>query len=860
MKPQSLTSKILLIGWDAADWKLIKPLMQEGHMPTLQKLMKNGSFGRLATLDPPLSPILWTSIATGKLPHKHGIHGFTEAKPDGSGIRPITHLNRKTKAFWNILSQEGYKTHVVGWWPSHPAEKINGTMISNFYQNAPSLDITKPWPMMKATVHPEEKADFFAKLRIHPGELTEQHILPFVPRAAEIDQNRDTRLGNVAKVTAECSTIHAAATYIMEHEEWDVMAVYYDAIDHYSHGFMKYHPPRREHISEEEYQMYNEVVKGGYRYHDMMLERLVQLAGEDATIILISDHGFHPNHLRPKHIPREPAGPAIEHSPYGIICMNGPGIKRSESIIGAGLLDITPTLLSLLGLPVGGDMDGKILANVLKNQEFPAPVNSWDEIEGDSGMHKPGTQLDADIEMQAMEQLVALGYVENFGDQAEISVKKTENENSFYLARSYLHTGQFDEAVQILEKLHSEHTEEFRYGLHLIQAYVHLARSEDARMVFDEIREILDDNIDKVSIYLTEGRILLSENKMHKALRCFRIAQKEDVNRPGLNLQLGRVFLQLRKWEEANKAFGKELEIDTENADGWHGLGIGLLQSGQAQEAAEHLLKAIELMYHNPVYHYHLGEALYQLEQYEISAEAFSNTLKINPQMNAARQWLAQIYEEKLKQPEKAKNMLDQIRMTVKGTITIVSGLPRSGTSMMMQMLKAGGMEVFTDESRKADESNPQGYLEHEAVKRIARDKRWLPQAEGKVVKVIAQLLKHLPPNFHYKIIFMERDLAEVVNSQQKMLARLKQISTNTMPYNLRSNFEKVVREAKQNEETKPNMEFCFVSHKEVIKNPFAEAFRINEFLGGQLTVEKMAQAVKPELYRENTHIQNEIT
>lgn len=114
MKRKPSASKLLLIGWDAADWKVINPLLKKGYMPTLQKMMQQGSYGRLATLDPPLSPILWTSIATGKLPYKHGIHGFTESKPDGSGIQPITHLNRKTKAFWNILSQEELKTNVVG--------------------------------------------------------------------------------------------------------------------------------------------------------------------------------------------------------------------------------------------------------------------------------------------------------------------------------------------------------------------------------------------------------------------------------------------------------------------------------------------------------------------------------------------------------------------------------------------------------------------------------------------------------------------------------------------------------------------------------------------------------------------------
>jgi len=92
-----------------------------------------------------LSPMLWTSIATGQRPHKHGIHGFTEPAPDGRSLRPITVLSRKVKALWNILNQNGVRTNVVGWWPSHPAEPLNGVMISNHYQRA-KANLDQPWP------------------------------------------------------------------------------------------------------------------------------------------------------------------------------------------------------------------------------------------------------------------------------------------------------------------------------------------------------------------------------------------------------------------------------------------------------------------------------------------------------------------------------------------------------------------------------------------------------------------------------------------------------------------------------------------------------------------------------------------
>ncbi|MFC2085810.1 hypothetical protein ACFLRO_01215, partial [Bacteroidota bacterium] len=131
------------------------------------------------------------------------------------------------------------------------------------------------------------------------------------------------------------------------------------------------------------------------------------------------------------------------------------------------------------------------------------------------------------------------------------------------------------------------------------------------------------------------------------------------------------------------------------------------------------------------------------------------------------------IYRTYLDNEDKATKHAEHFDQAIKGTITVVSGLPRSGTSMMMQMLDKGGLEPFVDDKREADENNPRGYYEHEAVKSLARNKQWLPQAEGKVVKVIANLLTHLPANFHYRVIFMERDITEIVTSQKRMLKRM---------------------------------------------------------------------------------------
>ena len=188
----------------------------------------------------------------------------------------------------------------------------------------------------------------------------------------------------------------------------------------------------------------------------------------------------------------------------------------------------------------------------------------------------------------------------------------------------------------------------------------------------------------------------------------------------------------------------------------------------------------------------------------------------------------------------------------IKGTITVVSGLPRSGTSMMMQMLEAAGLDIFTDKERTADDSNPKGYYEHEAVKNLQHNNKWLPEAKGKVVKIIAQLLSHLPANYHYQVIFMERDVLEVIASQQKMLVRDgKRVNEDTLQLQLVNQYTQTVDKVKEWAENQPNVDIIFLSHQEVVKNPFLKAMLVNDFLSGQLPVEKMASAVDKNLYRE---------
>ncbi len=182
--------------------------------------------------------------------------------------------------------------------------------------------------------------------------------------------------------------------------------------------------------------------------------------------------------------------------------------------------------------------------------------------------------------------------------------------------------------------------------------------------------------------------------------------------------------------------------------------------------------------------------------------------------------------------------------------ITVVSGLPRSGTSLVMQMLAAGGMEALTDGVRAADADNPKGYFEFELVKALPTDHRWLDAARGKAVKVIHQLLPRLPDDRSYRVIFLDRDLDEVLMSQAKMLARSGKPGAALPAERLKAVFQQDLVRIHALLASKPNFQVLRVRHAELIGTPHEQARAINAFLGGHLDEGLMAAVVDRSLHR----------
>lgn len=944
-------NKVLLVGWDAADWKVINPLMDQGKMPNVQKLIERGAMGQIATLSPPLSPMLWTSIATGKRPFRHGIHGFSEPGPDGRTVQPVSNLSRKCKAVWNILNQNDLRSIVIGWWPSHPAEPINGVTVSDHYHRAPG-PLAKGWPLLANAVHPPELADQLAAQRFHPEELIPEMVEPFIPLAREIDQDKDRRVAGMMKTLCECVSIHGAATWLLDNQTWDFFAVYYDAIDHFCHGFMKYHPPRQSWITERDFELYSNVVNMAYQLHDQMLGVLLakaqKAAGDDLHVILMSDHGFHPDHLRPRSIPSIPAGPAIEHREFGILAMAGPNIRHDHLLYGASVLDITPTILSIYDLPVGADMDGRVLAGAFENPPANNVIPSWEEVPGNDGRHPPHTRMDPVAAHEALEQMIALGYIERPAKNAEKAVENTIRELNYNLGEAYQDDNRHSEAHAIFKDLRAADPDETRYSIRLFVSCQALSLTEEMREIVDDLdgrrrRLFLESTARLQELFqlarerreerkatlarpkasetgespkpkhepllspqereeaarcrnlaryqpavvdYLRSQVLTAEKRWPEALESLGLVKDADLARPTLLLHAGLLYSRMNRWAEAAEVYEKALQIDPDSPQAHLGMCRVHLRRRRYAAAAQSALNALQRAYQNPMGHFLLGLALIGRKDFERAADAMRVALAMNPNFPEAHRRLAMLLRNRLDDEQGALEHQRMFRETRRRTrkrqavstaesaaipassgiaedqtpapplsesIVIASGLPRSGTSMIMQMLAAGGLDVVTDNERTADEDNPRGYLEDERVKNLAADNRWLAEAKGKALKVVAPLLTSLAPGLTYSVILIERDLNEVLDSQAQMLVRRSEDLPDTPERRdlLKRAFASAIAVGKAALARRPGARLLVLQRNDVLRDPNSAAARINAFLGGTLDEVKMAAVVDPALHRQ---------
>ncbi len=407
--------RVILLGFDGAAPNLIAPLLAEGRLPAMKRLMDEGVYGPLRTDRPTKSAIIWNSIATGKTMLKHGIIDWTYASQTGMEV-PYTDRKRRVKTYWEVLDERGFKTGTLNWWVSYPPFPLgNGWLVSNAFKNRQD----------PGTVHPPQLFETLNALRLSwpadaEPEMRRQGLREWKEAEATVPiSNTRPILDSYGYYVAQDLTIDRASDWLWENRPVQAFSTYFRLVDITSH-LADHYIDRKiwDAASEEERagtfgkveearidREFAGVVRGLYEQMDRTIAKYVGRMDGKTLLIVCSDHGFRFFQGAYSH-----ANPAQE-PPDGVVFVFGPGVKKGLRLTDASIYDIAPTILYALGQPAAADMDGTVLRKAFDERFLKQfPVRTIATYETRPRAAAPGGN-NPDIDKDVLQDLTTIGYI-----------------------------------------------------------------------------------------------------------------------------------------------------------------------------------------------------------------------------------------------------------------------------------------------------------------------------------------------------------------------------------------------------------------------------------------------------------------
>jgi predicted AlkP superfamily phosphohydrolase/phosphomutase len=384
-----LARRVTFIGIEGASMSYVLRAVSEGKLPNFGRLIESGASGALRTLYPTESLSVWTSVATGKLPRQHGLKGFYRYRFPGVAthfsIRPrgldfrsldrlgliqrsaVTAAQRRTQPFWTILSGFGVEVGLVRFWGTYPADEIRGFVVSEYFHRQVRERFEPPLPGL---TFPGDLYDLLSSKVVFPEALDSGGLHRFVDDSVDLEDDDFPWKAELTRALADDLTSQSIGRILREQYHPQVFAVYLFGLDTIGHYFTRYQQPESfGDVSDGEIRKYGRVVEAYYRHLDSIVGEYVQRREENETIVILSGHGMEAPSLARRVIEPFTGNPHLsgfhENAPDGLLILNGAGIAPGVKIQGASVVDITPTLLYLIGLPLGQDMDGTLLTEAL---------------------------------------------------------------------------------------------------------------------------------------------------------------------------------------------------------------------------------------------------------------------------------------------------------------------------------------------------------------------------------------------------------------------------------------------------------------------------------------------------------------
>lgn len=447
--------KVLVLALDGLDPRAVDLLMSEDKMPNFARLRRDGAYGPLTSQMPLLSPIIWTTIATGKGPEAHGIGHFVAVNPETGAQLPVTSRMRRVKALWNIVSEAERQVAVVGWWATWPPEAVNGVMISDhiayhflFEEGTTGGEATE------AKTHPPELLAEIEPLLRRPTDLRYEELAPYVQVSREdfaAPFNIEDELAHFkwALVTAE--SYRDIGLSLWRQRQPDLAMVYVEGTDSTSHLFG--HLFRASGLAGElaaQQAQYGGAVEAIYGLADRIVGDYLEAMDDDTTLVVLSDHGFDLGTLHEDPSMTRDMRRVSErfHNIEGILYLYGRGVARGARLDRPQILDVAPTVLSLLGVPPAEDMPGRVLDEGLSRIAVPARIATYETgTAPPTGLADDLAETDEAVDEARLAHLRSLGYLGG-GAEAESSPEGDRN-----LAAIHFEAGRYREAAKMYQQL-----------------------------------------------------------------------------------------------------------------------------------------------------------------------------------------------------------------------------------------------------------------------------------------------------------------------------------------------------------------------------------------------------------------------
>jgi len=528
--------RVVVLGIDGIDPRVVDLLAREGQLPAFSRLRAEGAWGPLEASLPLASPVLWTTMATGRTPDEHGITSFKVAKAEAGGGEPVTSTQRRVKALWNLASEAGRRVAVVGWWATWPVEPVNGALVSDrTCYHFLFADGQQGRSAVRDTVFPPELTPRVEAMIRRPSDIGSEEAADYISVPAEELERPFDFADDVSHFRWALATADSYARIgreLWRTEDPDLLMLYIEGTDSVSHLFG--HLFRAEGLHGElaaQQARYGRAVEAMYVWADRLLGQAMADAGPDTTVVVLSDHGFKLGmlHSDPS-VTRDMRRVSIQaHDPLGIVGLWGRGVKRGATIVGAHQLDVAPTLLALLGLAAAEDMPGNVLEQALEGVKVPARVTTY-ETPGQprAAPAAAGGPVDAEV----LAHLDALGYLG--GEDAPEAAPALRQADVDVL----LTAGRYDEAVEAYRLLIDASPDDPALHLNIGYALEHLDRLDEALAALDRALEL---DPDLALAHLNRGAVLERLGRKDQAVAAYRAAAHLDGSLTAARTALARL-------------------------------------------------------------------------------------------------------------------------------------------------------------------------------------------------------------------------------------------------------------------------------------------------------------------------------